>query len=177
MDHIGPEVQLTGSLDDSPGEVSEALTVIEVTVELPALEIVLVVHEPVGHAVALQREHAAVNLPPGQGDVEILQEGHLAAPLAADAFIQGENYLDLMTRLGQSLGQRAGHIGQTAGFNKRGHLGGGKQNFHISSPFPVPDIKNKQTPSPESRAVLRPAPGVMEFYSAYTTDSFAMARG
>ena len=114
VDDIRPPVQLSGGLDHSPGEVGEPLAVVKVAVHLPALEVVLVVHKPVGDPIPLQLENAAVHLPPGQGDVEVLQEGHLTAPLPADAFIQGEDHLHLVAGLGQCLGQRTSHIGQTA---------------------------------------------------------------
>ena len=126
VDDVRGPVQLARGLDDGAGEVSEPLAVVEVAVDLPALEVILVVHEPVGDAVALQLEDAAVDLTPGQGDVEILQEGHLAAPFLADSLIQGEDDLDLVAFLGQSLGQRAGHIGQTAGLDKGSDLGRSK---------------------------------------------------
>ena len=135
VDDVGPPVQLSRRLDDGPGEVGEPLAVVEVAVHLPALEVVLVVYKPVGDPVPLQLEDAAVHLPPGQRDVEILQEGHLAAPLPADALVQGENDLDLMAGLGQSFGQGAGHIGQAAGFDEGHRFRGGKQDFHSKTPF------------------------------------------
>ena len=135
VDDVGPPVQLSRRLDDGPGEIGEPLAVVEVAVHLPALEVVLVVYKPVGDPVPLQLEDAAVHLPPGQRDVEILQEGHLAAPLPADALVQGENDLDLMAGLGQSFGQGAGHIGQAAGFDEGHRFRGGKQDFHSKTPF------------------------------------------
>ena len=126
MDQIGSPVHLGGSFNNGAGEISETLAVIKVAVNLSTLEVVLIVHEPVGDTVPLQLEDAAVNLTPGQGDVEVLDEGHLLAPFLADALVEGEDYLDLVAFLGQSLGQRTGHIGQTAGFNKGSDLGRGK---------------------------------------------------
>ena len=126
VDDVGRPVQLAGRFDDGPGEVGEALAVVKMAVDLPALEVVLVVHKPVGDALPLQLEDAAVDLPPGQGDVEVFEKGHLAAPVLANALVQGEDDLDLVALPGQGLGQGAGHIGQTAGFDKGRNLGGGK---------------------------------------------------
>ena len=131
MDDIGSPVDLAGSLDDGAGEEGVALAVIEVTVELEALEVVLVIHEVEGHALALQTEQATVGLAPAQSDVEVLDELHLAAPLLANALVQGQHDDDVMTLLGQSLGQGAGHVGQTIGLDKRSDLRGSKQNFHL----------------------------------------------
>ena len=134
VDDIGSPVDLAGSLDDGAGEESVALAVIEVTVELETLEVVLVVHEVEGHTLALQTEQAAVGLAPAQSDVEVLDELHLAAPLLADALVQGQHDDDFVAFLSQSLRQRAGHVGQTAGLDKRSDLRSGKQNFHLLNP-------------------------------------------
>ena len=124
VDDIRGPVQVAGRLDDGTGEVRKALTIIEVAVDLPALEVILVVYKPVGHAVPLQLEDAAVHLPPGQRDIEILKKRHLFPPFRADPLIEGQDDLDLMPGGGERLGQGTGHIGQTAGFDERGYLGG-----------------------------------------------------
>ena len=53
-------------------------------------------------------------------DVEVFEKGHLFPPLLADALVQGKDDLDLMALPGQSLGQGAGHVGQSPGLAK-GH--------------------------------------------------------
>ena len=131
VDHIGDPVHLAGDLYNGAGEVGKALAVVKVAVDIAALEIILVVHKPVGHAVLLQFEHTAIGLAPGQGDDEILPEGHLLPPLGADFFVQGQNDMYIMTHTGQRAGQASGHIGQTAGFDKGSNLRGCKQDFHI----------------------------------------------
>ena len=60
-----------------------------------------------------------------------------------------------MPRLGQRLGQRAGHIGQAAGFDKGNRLRGGKQDLHNKSPF----RKHKMSWKPKRRAAARRSGG------------------
>ena len=130
VDDVRGPVHLSGGGQNGPGEEGEALAVVEVAVDLGALEVVLVVHEPVGDALPHQLEQAAVGLPPGQGDIEMLEEGHLVPPELADALVEGEDDGDLVALLGQGLGQGAGHVGQTAGFDEGSDLGGGEKNVH-----------------------------------------------
>ena len=126
VDDIWGPVQLSRSFDDSPGEEGEPLAVVEMSIELPTLEVVFVVYKPVGDPLPLQMEDATVDLPPGQGDIEVFEKGHLFPPLLADALVQRKDDLDLVALPSQSLGQGAGHIGQSAGLNKGSNLGGGK---------------------------------------------------
>ena len=88
VDDVRGPAEVARRLDDGPGEVGKALTVIKVAVQLPAFEVILIVHEPVGDAVLLQGEDTAVHVPPRQSDVVILLELHLAAPLFSDPLIQ-----------------------------------------------------------------------------------------
>ena len=72
VDHVRMPVQPAHALHHGPGEIGEALAVVIVAVNVGALEVVLVVHKPVGDAVLLQLKDAAVGGAPGQRDVEVL---------------------------------------------------------------------------------------------------------
>ena len=119
-------VQPAHALHHSPGEVGEALAIVVVAVNVGTLEVVFVVHKPVGDAVPLQLKDDAVGAAPGQGDVEALEVGHLTAPFLADAFVEGEDHPHVMAVSGQRLGQSAGHVGQSAGLDEGRTLRGGK---------------------------------------------------
>ena len=135
VNDVGEEAQMAGGLDDRPGEEGEALGVVIVAVEAAAFEVILVVHEIVGHAVPLKLKETAVGVAPGQMDMEILKIGHLAAPVVPDALIKGEDDPYVMAKLRHGLGQGTGHIGQTAGLDEGGYLRGCKENVHKQTPF------------------------------------------
>ena len=126
VEHVWMPVQPAHALHHSPGEVGEALAIVVVAVNVGTLEVVFVVHKPVGDAVPLQLKDAAVGAAPGQGDVEALEVGHLTAPFLADAFVEGEDHPHVMAVSGQRLGQSAGHVGQSAGLDEGRTLRGGK---------------------------------------------------
>ena len=140
VDDVRRPVQLGGGGQNGTGEEGEALAVVEVAVDLGALEVVFVVHEPVGDALPLQLEQAAVGLPPGQGDVEVLEEGHLVPPELADALVEGEDDGDLVALLGQGLGQGTGHVGQTAGLDERSAFAGYIHDFHKCRASPQAEV-------------------------------------
>ena len=131
VDHIGVPVQVGGGLHHGTGEEGETLGVVIVAVETGALEVVLVIHEIIGHAVPLELKDAAIGRAPGQDHVEIEEIGHLVAPLLADSLVEGEDDAHIMAGRGQRLGKTARHIGQAACFNKRGDLRGSKENVHM----------------------------------------------
>ena len=126
VEHVGVPVQVAHALHHGPGEVGEPLPVVIVAVDVGALEVVLVVHEPVGDPVPLELKQAAVGGAPGQGHVEALQIGHLAAPLLPDALVEGEDHPHVVAVPGQGLGQGPGHVGQSAGLDEGRALRGGK---------------------------------------------------
>ena len=137
VDHIRGPADLIRGLNDRPGEKGEALAVVIMAVDPLAFEVALVVHKVVGDAVLLQLEQPAVDAPPGQAHIVILQKGHLTAPVLPNALIEREDHPHVMAQLRQFGGERARHIGQAAGFDEWGDLGGGKQNFHRRPSFPV----------------------------------------
>ena len=62
VEHVWMPVQPAHALHHSPGEVGEALAIVVVAVNVGTLEVVFVVHKPVGDAVPLQLKDAAVGL-------------------------------------------------------------------------------------------------------------------
>ena len=124
---------MPAGLQHRTGEICVPLAVIKMSVQLPALEVILIIHKPVGHVILHDLKDAAVDLPPGQGNIKVLQESHLRTPVLANALVERENDLDLMPRRRKGRGQRASYVGQTAGLDERGNLRGGKENFHVSS--------------------------------------------
>ena len=54
------------------------------------------------------------------------EELHLLPVLLPHALIEGKDDLHIVAHVGQLLGQGAGHVGQSAGFDKGRHLGSGE---------------------------------------------------
>ena len=130
VDDLRPEFQMGQHSHDGPGEEAEALAVVHVAVQVRAVEVLLVVQEVPGHAVPLQGEQAAVAVPPGQIYVVIALKFQLAAEALPHALIQRQDHGHFRALFRQGLGQRAGHIRQTAGLAKRHCLAGRIQNLH-----------------------------------------------
>ena len=130
VDDVRVPVQVGRRLDDGTGEKGEPLAVVIVAVDLGAFEIIFVVHEEVGDVVLPQLQDAAVGRPPGHPAVPVAQELHFLPVLLRHALIEREDHLYVVSHFGQLFGQGAGHIGQAAGFDKRGYLGRGEQNIH-----------------------------------------------
>ena len=131
VEDVGVPVQVGRGLDDGPGEEGEALAVVVVAIDLGPLEVVLVVHEEVGDVALPQLEDAAVGGAPGQTAVPVEHKAHLLPVLLGDALVEGEDDLHVMAHVGQLLGEGTGHVGQAAGLDEGGDLGGCKQNIHI----------------------------------------------
>ena len=114
---------MAGGFDDRTGEEGKPFGIVIVAVNAASLEIVFVVHEVVGDPVPFQFKDAAVGSPPGQMDAEILQIGHLCPPVSSDALVEREHDPHVMAQPGQSLRERAGHVGQPAGLDKGSDFG------------------------------------------------------
>ena len=134
VDDLGHELEGGQQGDDGPGEEAVALPVVVVPIESVPLEIVLVIHEVPHHAVLLQTEQAAVDPPPAEGDLDMADKLHLILPLIRYPLIEGQDHLHLVARLGQGLGQAAGHVGQAAGLAEGDRLRSRKQNLHWEIP-------------------------------------------
>ena len=137
VDNIRFKIGVEQHLKDCAGEEGEALTVIVETVKAAALEIVFVVDKVEGDAIAFSLEQSAVLAAPANGNAEIGDIGQGIAELKIP--VKRQNHTAVNTVTHQSLGQSAGHIGQTAGFGKRCSLAGSIKNFHVYLLKTVPD--------------------------------------
>ena len=135
VDDVRGEIDVEQRLQHSAGEEGEALAVIVEAVEAPAFEVILVIQEVVGHAVHLGFEQAAVLAAPAHrngviGDVfQLVAEFQIA--------VQGHDDAGVHAILDQSLGQRARHVGQTAGLGKGGRFRSSIQDFHRIAPSKI----------------------------------------
>ena len=134
VEHVGHPVQAGHQVDDRLGEEGEALAVVKLAVQPGTGEVVLVVHEVPGHATALQREQAAVLMPPAQVHVDIAAERHLLPPLLADLAVQGQDHRHLVAAFGQRRGQAACHVRQAAGLAEGERLARYIQDTHDDAP-------------------------------------------
>ena len=130
VDDLGPELEMGQHPHDGPGEEAEPLAVVDITEQVGAVEILLVVQEVPGHAVLLQREQAAVAMPPGQVHEVVALEFQLVAEALLHPLVQGQHHGYLGALFRQGRGQRAGHIRQAAGLAKGDSLTGRVQNLH-----------------------------------------------
>ena len=106
--------QVLQALADGLGEEREALAVVEEPVGVAAVEVVLVVEEQIGHAVADDALHAAVLVAPSEGHVELADVLHLGLELVGDGGVLGHHDDDVGARLHERLGQGARDVAQAA---------------------------------------------------------------
>ena len=130
VDDVGPEGQVGQHPHHSPGEKSEALTVVIVAVQVRAVEVLLVVHEVPGDAVPFQGKQSAVAAAPGQVHIVVAQEVQLVAELFLHLLVHGQDHGHLGALGGQGGRQGAGHVGQSAGFAEGHSLTGRIQDLH-----------------------------------------------
>ena len=130
VDDLRPELEVGQHPHDGPGEEAEPLAVVDVSIQVGAEEILLVVQEIPGHAVLLQGEQAAVAVPPGQVHEVVALEFQLAAEALLHPLVHRQHHSYLGTLLSQGRGQRTGHIRQAAGLAKGDSLTGRVQNLH-----------------------------------------------
>ena len=130
VDDIGPKLEMGKHPHDGPGEKAEPLAVVDIAVQVRAEEILLIVQEVPGNTVLLQREQAAVAVPPGQVHIVIALELQLAAKAFLHPLVQGQHHGHLCALLRQGRRQRAGHIRQAARLAKGDSLTGRIQNLH-----------------------------------------------
>ena len=86
-------------------EKERAPAVVEEPVGVAAVEVVLVVEEQIGHAVADEALHAAVLVPPSEGHVELADVLHLGLELVGDGGVLGHHDDDVGARLHERAGQ------------------------------------------------------------------------
>lgn len=120
MQDVGLIVDQRQRLEHRAVEEGEALALVPApAVDRGAVVIELIIDKIEGHAVELEHLDAAILPSPAEIDVEIGQVFHLFTPLRRDIPVKRQDHADLSAQFFQLLGQRAGHIRQPAGLDKR----------------------------------------------------------
>ena len=114
VDDIGFEINVRQHFQNRPGQERKPLRVVVMAVKAGALEIILVVQQIVNHAVVAGLEHAAILPPPGHGNRQAGQEGHVVPQLLRNRFIQGQYHAAADQPHPHRMGQRSRHIRQAA---------------------------------------------------------------
>ena len=124
VDDFRPELHVVQHLHHSPGEEAESLSVVHISIQIRAIEVLLIVQEIPRDAIPLQREQAAIAVAPGQVHIVIAQEGQFMAVPLPHLLVQGQHHRYLRAAGGQGAGQRSRHIRETTGLAKRHRLAG-----------------------------------------------------
>ena len=123
--------QVLQALGDGLGEKREALAVVKEAVGIVARKVVLVVHEHIGDAVVLELLQPAVLVAPAQAHVKVGKVLHLRLVLVLDGGVLRHHHNDFGASAHECRRQRARHVTQAAGLNKRRALGRGKHDLHL----------------------------------------------
>ena len=123
--------QVLQALGDGLGEKREALAVVKEAVGIVARKVVLVVHEHIGDAVVLELLQPAVLVAPAQAHVKVGKVLHLRLVLVLDGGVLGHHHNDFGASAHERRRQRARHVTQATGLNKRCALGRGKHDLHL----------------------------------------------
>ena len=123
--------QVLQALGDSLGEKREALAVVKEAVRIVARKVALVVNEHIGDAVVLKLLEPAVLIAPAQAHVKVGKVLHLRLVLVLDGGVLGHHHDDLGAGAHKRRRQRARHVAQATGLNKRCALGRGKHDLHL----------------------------------------------
>ena len=123
--------QVLQALGDGLGEKREALAVVKEAVGIVARKVVLVVHEHIGDAVVLELLQPAVLVAPAQAHVKVGKVLHLRLVLVLDGGVLGHHHNDFGASAHECRRQRARHVTQATGLNKRRALGRGKHDLHL----------------------------------------------
>ena len=138
VQNVGHKVDLGNRFQHGLAEIGKPLAlVLAASIDIVAAEVLLVVHEIINHAVALQLFNAHILAAPAKVDIEIQNVLQLLAHARVDGAVQRQNHAHVRALARQRLGQRAHHVRQTAGFYKRHAFGSGKQNLHAVPSFGV----------------------------------------
>ena len=119
------------ALGDGLGEKREALAVVKEAVGIVARKVVLVVHEHIGDAVVLELLQPAVLVAPAQAHVKVGKVLHLRLVLVFDGGVLGHHHNDFGASAHECRRQRARHVTQATGLNKRRALCRGKHDLHL----------------------------------------------
>ena len=123
--------QVLQALGDGLGEKREALAVVKEAVGIVARKVVLVVHEHIGDAVVLELLQPAVLVAPAQAHVKVGKVLHLRLVLVLDGGVLRHHHNDFGASAHECRRQRARHVTQATGLNKRRALCRGKHDLHL----------------------------------------------
>jgi len=147
VDDVGGEVDVEQGLQHGAGEEGETLAVVVEAVETAALK---------GHAVDLSLEQAAVLAAPAHRDGVVGHIFQLVAEL--QVAVQRHDDAGVHAVLDQSLGQRASHVGQTAGLRKGGCFRSSIQDLHKIRSFLIKQMSYLLPLRQKERAGAHSAP-------------------
>ena len=127
--------QVLQALGDGLGEERKALAIVKESVRIVARKVALVVDEHIGDAVVLELLQPAVLVTPAQAHVKVGKVLHLRLVLVLDGGVLGHHHDDLGAGAHERRRQRARHVTQATGLNKRCALGRGKHDLHLFAGF------------------------------------------
>ena len=122
QDVAGKLGHLDDGLADCLREEREALAIVKVAVESVTLEVGLVVHEVEVESLELELLDAAVDVPPGQGHVEVRDVLHAVPVLLGNGPVLGHDYGGLGTGMLECAWEGTRHVTQAAGLGERHRL-------------------------------------------------------
>ena len=123
--------QVLQTLGDGLGEECKTLAVVKEAVRIVARKVAFVVDEHIGDAVVLELLETAVLVAPAQAHVKVGEVLHLRLVFVLDGGVLGHHHDNLGAGAHERRRQRARHVTQTTGLNKRCALGRGKHDLHL----------------------------------------------
>ena len=129
MENIRPKINGRQERQDGPAEESKALRVVIVPVAAVPGEIFFIVDEVPRDAALFQLFYPQVLLSPGHGNLHPADDFHLLPVRRRDAGIFRQDDPDINAFIPQRLGQRTGHVGQSASLDEGDRFRRHKQNL------------------------------------------------
>ena len=123
--------QVLQALGDGLGEERKTLAVVKEAVRIVARKVALVVDEHIGDAVVLELLESTVLIAPAQAHVKVGKVLHLRFVLVLYGGVLRHHHDDLGAGAHECRRQRARHVTQATGLNKRCTLGRGKHDLHL----------------------------------------------
>ena len=146
VDHVGLEVEVNQRVDHRAVEEAEALVFVAAqTVDVGTAEVILVIHEIEGHALIFEALDAAILAAPAKLDLKLTFQLHLADVLLRDGGVQRQDDAHVRALRLEHRGERADHVGQTAGLNERDTFGCRKENLHGNSSYVLMKMREPST--------------------------------
>ena len=124
VNHIRPEIQMVQHFHNGPGEKAEAFSVIRAAVQLRAAEILLVIQKIPDDAPILQREQAAVLMPPRQIHIGIAVPAHFLSPCVRNLPVQRQDHRRTIPTGSHRRRETSQHIRKTSGLAEGSRLAG-----------------------------------------------------